>query len=525
MDINLDLIKRIISNDDLCDKVNSSEYKNAYKEQIKQYVLFLVNDINVNKNFSNVSFINRYIKKFVIFENISKEDKFFDDVVLKMYSLNIKNDEFTDILKQLNFFEIKELLIKKYDDIIKNNSVVDNNTFIKILWFYCYVSPNCILPNNYIDYFVFNIINKKIILNYDIITYFYKAFAGSYASDKLSNISCVIEDIVMNDDPYYDCDKNRIVIYKQNIGNTIDYRILADIFYQIKYIYLVHSINNPNNNYYTFEQLKLVKEISLITILGKDFFENNYKKVSFTSELRKNSYDVLKKYFDKLGIVFNSFDNNFMDDIIDPISSSGNDNIISIDILFDQVIKRENINLIKSLVRSYPILGSEYKSGRKKTLLSLLLDIYSNKRLLSNLNVDLNWYNNKEVDPLVESKILRLKNKISICTSYIEVMNNIINNGDMGSSDILRSISSLITYNTDDISVQRDICLVLEVVIPKKIERLCFNQDSDYIADFKKRVISCYLEAMNKRSKDFNIDYFMKLYSYLEVVVNSFNKK
>ena len=525
MDINLDLIKRIISSDDLCDKVNSSEYKGTYKEQIKQYVMLLIDDVINNKNVSNFDFINRYIKKFVIFENISKEDKFFDDVVLKVYSLNINNEQFIDLLKQISFFEIKELLIKKYDEIIKNNTFIDNNTFVRILKFYCFVSPNCVLPNIYIDYFISNVINRNLSFDYYVISYLYKAFASSYSSDKIGNIYCVIEDVVKRDDPYYECDKNKIIIYKQNISNTIDYKVLADIFYQIKYLYLIYGINNRNNNYYTFEQLKLVKEISLISILGKDYFENNYKKISFTYELRKNSYVVLNNYLEKIGVSYSGYDNDFTLDIIDVKEmDSMKDNIVSIDILFDQVIKRENSNLIKGLVRSYPILGSEYKSGRKKTLLSLLLDIYSNKKLLNDLNIDLNWHNKKD-DPLVEAKVLKLQNKISICTSYIEVMNNVINNGDMTSDDIIKSISSLITYNTNDLSIQKDICLILNVVIPKKIERLCLNRESTYIDEFKRKVISCYLESMNKRCKDSNLDYFMKLYSGLECVVNSFDKK
>ena len=64
MDINLDLIKRIISSDELCDKVNSSSYQESYKNQICKYVLLLVE--NIDNNAGNITFINRYLRKFDI---------------------------------------------------------------------------------------------------------------------------------------------------------------------------------------------------------------------------------------------------------------------------------------------------------------------------------------------------------------------------------------------------------------------------------------------------------------------------
>ena len=45
------LIKRIISSDELCDKVNSGDNRNYYINQIENYVLALINDgENINMN-------------------------------------------------------------------------------------------------------------------------------------------------------------------------------------------------------------------------------------------------------------------------------------------------------------------------------------------------------------------------------------------------------------------------------------------------------------------------------------------
>ena len=111
MDINLEMIKRIISSDELCDKVNSAEYSDSYRKQIESYVLSLCSDLSsIN---SNINYINRYIRKFSS-NSDSKEDIFFDKVLLKVYSFSIKNDEFNNILESFNFEEVKELLVQKY---------------------------------------------------------------------------------------------------------------------------------------------------------------------------------------------------------------------------------------------------------------------------------------------------------------------------------------------------------------------------------------------------------------------------
>ena len=88
MDINLEMIKRIISSDDLCDKVNSTEYRESYIKQIRSYIVSLCDDVSSIR--LNIDYINRYLRKFVcIRKNI--DDIFFDDVLLKVYSFSIKN--------------------------------------------------------------------------------------------------------------------------------------------------------------------------------------------------------------------------------------------------------------------------------------------------------------------------------------------------------------------------------------------------------------------------------------------------
>ena len=49
-----------------------------------------------------------------------------------------------------------------------------------MLSFYCYVVPDYILPNNYIDFFTYNFVSREINLNYELIVYFYKAFTLQY---------------------------------------------------------------------------------------------------------------------------------------------------------------------------------------------------------------------------------------------------------------------------------------------------------------------------------------------------------
>lgn len=326
------------------------------------------------------------------------------------------------------------------------------------------------------------------------------------------------------DDPYYDNIKKNITIFKNDITNKIDCNILASIFYQITYLHLARSVNDPNNINYTFEQLHFVKEISLISILGEEYFNNNYGNISFTSNLKKESYKTVNKYLKKLGIECNvqyPKDNIVFDNNVDEKT----DKPISIDILFDQVIDREGVNLLKSLIKNYPVLGCEYKQDKKKSLLTLLTDIYSNRKLLATLNKDLEWYSTKEQDEIVKSKIERLNKKISICSSYINVMNTIIKNGDMTSSDILRSISDLILYDTNKKTLQDDVFSILMVVVPKKIERLCQNRDPLYITNFRKNIITCYLQSMNTVRSEMDLDYFMRLYSTLENINKVFKSK
>lgn len=519
MDINLEMIKRIISSDELCDKVNSAEYKDSYRKQIESYVWSLCSDLSsIN---SNINYINRYLRKFASNRG-SKEDIFFDRILLKVYSFSIKNSQFNSILESFNFEEVKELLVQKYNQVIISNSFGNIDDLKRMLTFYCYACPNYVMPNDYINYFTYYLVSKSVVLDYNLISYFYKMFSLSFSISKNLNVLFEISDHVIRKDPYYD-KKKKIVIYKQNIGDKIDYNVLSDIFFQIKNLYLIEGINN--SSLYSFEQLRLVKEICLNSILGDDFFDKNYGDISFTHELRKQSLKTVKDYYSHLGLKTNI---NLNYDVISISSdvSDQEDKCINIDVLFDVVLKKENPNLLRELLRSYPILGCEYRGDKRKSLLNLLLDIYKNKKLLVNLNKDLEWHNSKlgnGEDEIIVPKVDRLKNKIDVCTSYINVMSVSINNGDMTSSDLIRSVSDLITYDTIDVNVQSDICSILNVIVPNKIKRLCSDRSILYKEDFKKRIIKCYLDSMGLARNNFDSVYFMKIYSSLEICIKAFD--
>lgn len=519
MDINLETIKRIISSDELCDKVNSAEYKDSYKKQIESYVLSLCSDLSsIN---SNINYINRYLRKFVSNKG-SKEEIFFDSILLRVYSYSIKNDEFNDILNSFSFEDVKESLVQKYNQFIISNSFINIDELKKMLVFYCYACPNYIMPSDYINYFTYYLVSKSVVLNYDLISYFYKMFCLSFSISKNLNILFEISDKVIDRDPYYDR-KKKVVIYRQNIGDKIDYNVLSDIFFQISYLYLIDGVNNSSK--YSYDQLRIVKEICLNSILGDDFFDKNYHDISFSNELRNQSFKTVKDYYSHLGLNVNI---SLEHDVISVSNdlSDDEDKCINIDVLFDIILKNENPNLLKELLRSYPILGCEYRSDKRKSLLNLLLDIYKNKRLLVNLNKDLEWHNSKlgnGEDEIVLPKIDRLNKKINVCTSYISVMSASINNGNMTSSDLIRSISDLITYDTVDKNVQNDICFILNIVVPNRIKGLCSDRSVLYREGFKKRLIKCYLDSMGLARNNFDSVYFMRIYSSLEICVKAFD--
>ena len=205
-------------------------------------------------------------------------------------------------------------------------------------------------------------------LSNDLIIYFYKSFALCFSKEKNLNVVFEISSRVSNYDPYYDNKRNKVILYKQNIRDFIDSNNLSDIFYQIKYMYLLKSINDPNNNSYSFDQLRLVKEICLNVILGEEFFDKNYSDISFSYELRKQSKYVTKRYYERLGLNM-----EMVDDVSFDLNDEIDDNserVFSVDILFDLTLKKENPNLLKSLIRNYPVLACEYRSDKKKSLLS-----------------------------------------------------------------------------------------------------------------------------------------------------------
>ena len=258
--------------------------------------------------------------------------------------------------------------------------------------------------------------------------------------------------------------------------------------------------------------------------MGNSYFESNYGDISFSCDLRKQSRSTVKDYFNHLKL------NVSVDPYIDSISTTdcddNSDKCVNIDVLFDSVLKEENPNLLKELLKSYPILGCEYKNDKRKSLLTLLLDIYKNKKLLINLNKDLGWHKNKlgnGDDNIYLPKIERLEKKIRVCSSYINVMSMSINNSVMNSDDLLRSISDLITYDTTDSNVQTDICSVMNVVIPKIIRRLCYDRNVIYKEQLKSRIIKCYLDSMGLVRNSFDSIYFMKIYSSLELCIKSFD--
>lgn len=520
MDVNLELVKRIISSDDLCDKVNSGDNSELYIKQIEQYILSLIDDgISVS---NNIDCVNRYLRKFVVYK--SKEDIFFNKVLLKIYRLNINDAQFLNILDGFNFDEVKELLIQRYNQYILNRNNVSNDVLIKMLSLFCYTCPNFIFPEDYINYFTFNLYSKNVSLDYDLISYFYRQFALGFAKSKDISTTFLISDDVVSNDPYYDNKRNKIVLYKQNINDTIDPIILSDIFYQITYLYILKGINDPNNKRYTYEQLELVKEICLISILGENYYDVNYGNVSFSFYLKKQSDTTTFNYFRKLGlnvIIDRKSDESL---VIDINVDDKTDKAFSVDILFDQILKRENPNLLSGLVKNYPILGCEYKD-KKKSLLSLVLDIYNNKKLLGNLNKDLSWHKSKydSVNYDVTDKIDKLNSKISVCSSYINVMNSIVLNGDMTSYDLFRSISDLITYDHSNQMVKNDIYLILRDVVPKKLKRLCSGRSEGYKEFLKNRLIKCYLDSMSLVKNHFDVPYFMKIYSTLEFCIAVFD--
>lgn len=517
---NLELIKRIISSDELCDQVNSLSNRDVYIEGICSYILDLCCDIgSVN---SNIEFINRYLKKFVI-NSGSKEDIFFNKVLLRLYNFDIKDSNYIEILNSFNFYEVKELLIQKYNQYVVNNNDISNSDLVRMLSFYCYVCPNYVMPVSYINYFTYRLVNDSVCLDYDLMSYYYRAFALCFSRDKDVVASVSIMERIKGVDPYYDNNHSEIVIYKQNIKNKVDYVVLADIFYQIKYLYLINCINSINNTKYSFEQLRLVKELCLISILGNEYFDSYYGDISFSCELKKQSRYTVRDYFKSLGL-------DVLVDVSYEVLSiphdvpSDSDSSVSIDVLFDLVLKKENPNLLRGLIKNYPVLGCEYKGDKRKSLLRLLLDIYSNRKLLNNFNKDLEWHNSKlgsESDDIIMPKINRLHDKISVCSSYIDVMSLCINNSDMTSDDLVRSISDLITYDTHDVMIQNDICSILSVVIPRKIEKLCTDRDSEYKEYLKQKVIKCYVNSMGLVKSSFDSSYFMKIYSSLDLCINA----
>lgn len=522
MDIDIELVKRIISSDELCDKVNSTEYRDSYIKQIEGYILSLIEDSSNLK--SNMQYINRFLRKFVVSHG-DKEDVFFNPVLLKLYSLNVNDSNFTDILNSFNFFQIKELLMNRYEQIINGNGKVTDSELLRMISFYRYVHNNCILPIKYIDFFTYNFVSKDFSLDYDLISHFYKMFSLSFSDSKGFSCGFSVLSSVPFKDPYYDEKKCDVVLYKKNIGNKVDYLVLADIFYQLKHLYLLKCVSNPNKSY-SFEQLRFVKDICLGSILNDDYFNSNYGDISFLNELRIKSKEVVKDYYKKLGLnVDLSFDSPMSFDID---VSDDEDKAISIDVLFDLILKRENPNLLRGLVKSYPVLGCEYKLDKKKSLLDLLLDIYKKKKLYGTLNKDLNWYNGrlgKGEDEIIVPKIERLNDRISVCSSCITVMSCIISMGDMTSYDIMRSISDLITYNTNNPMVQNDVYVIMSSYIPKKISRLCKNRNSEYREGLKQKIIKCYLDSMALARNSIDSIYFMRLYSCLEVCIKSIDVK
>ena len=227
MDINLEMIKRIISSDKLCDKVNSTEYRDSYVRQIESYILSLCDSIS-NVKF-NIEYINRYLKKFVC-GNKNKETVFFNDVLLKVYSFSIKNDDFNKILESFNFEGVKELLAQRYNQVVISNSFNSIDDLKKMLVFYCYACPNYIMPLDYINYFTYYLVSKSVVLDFDLLCYYYKMFSMSFSLSKDLSVNFSVSDNVDNGDPYYEKSK-KIIIYKQNVGDKVDYKILADIFY------------------------------------------------------------------------------------------------------------------------------------------------------------------------------------------------------------------------------------------------------------------------------------------------------
>ena len=136
MDINLELVKRIISSDELCDKVNSAQYKDDYRKQIENYILLLCNS----------------------FDNINSNIKIEKDLSKIYYFLSFElrlTDYLENILNDIGINEIKESLIEKFNQVIVGNSFVNIEYLKRMLMFYCYACPNYIMPIDYINYFTY----------------------------------------------------------------------------------------------------------------------------------------------------------------------------------------------------------------------------------------------------------------------------------------------------------------------------------------------------------------------------------
>ena len=119
-------------------------------------------------------------------------------------------------------------------------------------------------------------------LDFDLLSYFYKEFSLSFSESKSVKTTFSVNENIESTDPYYDNVKNKIIVYKSSIGSNVDPFVLADIFYQITYLYagiifviITHILDKISFNIENKIRIAIIEENRRRRIGAYDINQNN----------------------------------------------------------------------------------------------------------------------------------------------------------------------------------------------------------------------------------------------------------
>lgn len=364
-----------------CNSTEKEETNDIILNRLVHYMIMYYDNLNI-------------IKKINLWPYSEQNESIKTEAISIIESQIIEIEDFLNKIKYKE--EVRRLLESiNYDD---KEYISQLNTLFKTIHY---------IPQKYIDIYLKEIFNNKILPSKESVENVIKSFVYNYAMD--TNTCCFTEIAEIGPCVLGGYENNVITISPKQI----DLLTYSDRKNKYKFMYtLFHELTHLDQDL-EYEKLMLpyetmlkIEDHLLSRYLDETYSNNNYLNLYNEIDARKRGNERTKKYFEKIGFMeYKDLCRKVEHDV--KIHKKDNriykGNEYDLDVLFDnqisEVIKsanEENIDIFKK----YPVLRLLFhKDGKRVTTLELIIIKSKSSELLK-----------KQIDTILDNKVLSKEN-------------------------------------------------------------------------------------------------------------------